>query len=337
MVRRLLIAGLLAAGAALGAGSAAQAGQPEVIARDGTAITFPEATLAAFDLAILQGADSLRVDVYQTFDGVLVIRTDRNLAATTNAASVLTPPGPIKGEPAPVGFPIDFTTYQDYARLTARQTIPGRDNSFDGMFSAPILEDLLVLVERRQSERRRTIGLLIVLHDTQVHAARGRPMEPRLISTLQKYGFAASPDVLIGSSEPSSFARLGGLQGRRVFVLGTPSSRPADAAQTGDRRSFADYATADGLRTVRNFADAVLVDVQDTLGGLGEGAPVPALVGNAKAAGLMLFVGGFADADNPVLPRRAAIAAYHRAFNLGADAVVTDEPARALAARRNGR
>lgn len=338
MFRRVLLAGLVALSPVAVTG-AAKADGVQIFARDGAAVTFPEGTLAAFDLAIAQGADGLRVDVYQTADGVQVIRTARNLALTTDAAGQITPAVPPKGEPPAVGNPVDLTFYADYARLTALQPIAGRSHDFDGMFPAPILEDLLVLVERRKIERRRKISLLLVLHDTQVHANRGKPMEPRLLATLQKYGLTGSPDVLIGTSEPSSFSRLGATGGNpRVFVLGTSTERPGDAAATGDRRSFGDYQTPEGLRTIRNFADAVLVDVQDVQGTYADGGAMPAttIVDDARAAGLQLFVGGFADAEDPVKPRREALAMYRRIIALGVDAIVTDEPARADAARRNG-
>lgn len=339
MLRHLLLAGLVALSPALAAG-AAKADGAQVFARDGSAVTFPEGTLAAFDLAIAQGADGLRIDVYQTADGVQVIRTARNLAENTDAASLLPAPAPLKGEAPPVGRPIDLTFYSDYARLTATQPIAGRSTAFDGMFPAPILEDALVLVERRKMERRRKISLLIVLHDTAIHAARGRPMEPRLLATLQKYRLTGSPDVMIGTSEPSSFARLGATGGNpRVFVLGPSTQRPGDAAQTGDRRTFGDYQAPDGLRAVRNFADAILVDVQDVQGTYADGGAMPAstIVDDARGAGLQLFVGGFADADDPVKPRREAIAMYRRIIDLGVDGIVTDEPARAVAARRGRR
>lgn len=335
MLRRVLLAGLVAVSPLLVAG-ATRAEGVQVFARDGAAVTFPEGTLAAFDLAIAQGADGLRVDVYQTADGVQVIRTARNLAENTDAASLLPAPTPVKGEAPAVGRPIDLTFYSDYARLTATQPIAGRSSAFDGMFPAPILEDLLVLVERRKMERRRRIALLIVLHDTAIHAARGRPMEPRLLATLQKYRLNGVSDVMIGTSEPSSFARLGATGGNpRVFVLGPSTQKPGDAAQTGDRRSFGDYQAPDGLRAVRNFADAILVDVQDVQGTYADGGAMPAstIVDDARAAGLQLFVGGFADADDPVKPRRDALAMYRRIMALGVDAIVTDEPARAVTAR----
>lgn len=338
---RRCFAGLLAAGIAACSGAGAQAASegplgPQVIARDGAAVTFPEATLAAFDLAIAQGADMLRADVYQTFDGVQVIRTRRNLADTTDIASLISSPAAIKGEPPPVGYPVDYTLYGDYARLTARQSIPGRTAEFDGMFSAPILEDLLVLVERRRMDKRRRIGLLLVLHDAEIHAARGRPMEPRVLATLQKYGLAGSPDVMIGTGDPSGFARLGATGGNpRIFVFGASTTRPADAARTGDSRTYGDFQTPRGLRAVREFADAILVDADDVQGTYPDGGVMPptTLVGDARAAGLQVYVGGFADDGDSILPRPAALAMYRRIFALGVNGIVTDEPARAIAAR----
>jgi len=340
MLRRLLTIGFLAAAPALGlAGVATAAERPAVIARDGSAVTFPEATLAALDLAILQGADSLRLDVYQTLDGVLVIRTARDLAATTNAASVLARPVGVKGEPPVVGFPVDLVPYSSYAQLTARQIVAGRDLRFDGMFPAPILEDAFALIARRQVDSRRAIGLLIVLHDTQLHAARGRPMEPRLVAAMQKYGLAGAPQIMIGAGEPTSLQRLAGPGNPRVFVLGPSTARPADSAVTKNSATFGDYQAPEGLRAIRGFADAVLIDFPDVRGYYPDGAAMPpsTIVADAKAAGLGLYVGGFADADDPLKPRREAVDTYARVFALGVDGIVTDEPARAIAARRHGR
>lgn len=338
MLRRLLTLGFLAVLPAAGLATGAAA-DPLVIARDGSAVTFPEATLAALDLAILQGADSLRLDVYQTFDGVLVIRTARDLAATTNAASVLPRLVAPRGQPEIVGWPVDQVRYADYASLTARQTIPGRPGGYDGMFPAPILEDALTLITRRQIDRNRQIGLVIVLHDAQIHAARNRAMEPRLIKALQKYNMLGAPQIMVGSDEPSSLQRLAGIGNRRVFVLGPSTARPDDAAVTGNRATFGDYQAPEGLRAVRAFADAVLVDFPDVQGYYADGGAMPpsTIVADARAAGLALYVGGFADADDPLKPRRAALDSYNRIFALGVDGIVTDEPARAIAARRHGR
>ncbi len=60
---------------------------PVVIAHRGGASSAPENTMAAFELAVHNGADRLETDVQETSDGTLVLFHDRSLARTTDVAS----------------------------------------------------------------------------------------------------------------------------------------------------------------------------------------------------------------------------------------------------------
>lgn len=60
--------------------------QPEVVAHRGASAHAPEHTLAAFDLALAQGADVLELDIRLTLDGEPVVLHDRSLARTTGIA-----------------------------------------------------------------------------------------------------------------------------------------------------------------------------------------------------------------------------------------------------------
>jgi glycerophosphoryl diester phosphodiesterase len=55
---------------------------PEVVAHRGASARAPEHTLAAYDLALAQGADALELDVRMTADGELVLLHDRTLRRT---------------------------------------------------------------------------------------------------------------------------------------------------------------------------------------------------------------------------------------------------------------
>ena len=58
----------------------------EVIAHRGASAYAPEHTLAAYDLAVAQGADTLELDVRATPDGELVVLHDRDLLRTAGVA-----------------------------------------------------------------------------------------------------------------------------------------------------------------------------------------------------------------------------------------------------------
>jgi len=58
--------------------------QPHIIAHRGASLLAPENTLAAFDLAIQQGADGCECDVRLTADGTLIVLHDELVDATTD-------------------------------------------------------------------------------------------------------------------------------------------------------------------------------------------------------------------------------------------------------------
>ena len=62
-----------------------------VIAHRGASAYAPENTLAAFELAVTQGADALELDVRLSRDGAPVVLHDHTLDRTTNLA------GPVRG------------------------------------------------------------------------------------------------------------------------------------------------------------------------------------------------------------------------------------------------
>ncbi|MFH1964196.1 MAG: glycerophosphodiester phosphodiesterase family protein, partial [Acidobacteriota bacterium] len=57
-----------------------------VVAHRGASAYAPEHTVAAYKLALLQGADYVEQDLHVTSDGFLVCRHDNTLERTTNVA-----------------------------------------------------------------------------------------------------------------------------------------------------------------------------------------------------------------------------------------------------------
>jgi len=63
--------------------------RPLVGAHRGASADAPENTLAAFDLAVEQGAELIELDVQRTWDGALVIQHDFSLGRTTTGAGLV--------------------------------------------------------------------------------------------------------------------------------------------------------------------------------------------------------------------------------------------------------
>jgi len=63
--------------------------KPLVIAHRGAAADAPENTLAAFELALAQGADAIEFDVHLSADGVPVVIHDMRLDRTTSGKGLL--------------------------------------------------------------------------------------------------------------------------------------------------------------------------------------------------------------------------------------------------------
>ena len=126
--------------------------RPIVIAHRGACGYRPEHTLAAYALAIAQGADFIEPDLVPTRDGVLVARHDNELSATTDVAG--------RGEFADRrcrkridGVDVDGWFTEDFSlaeirRLRARERLPAlRPESAreDGLHGVPTFAEVLAL------------------------------------------------------------------------------------------------------------------------------------------------------------------------------------------------
>jgi glycerophosphoryl diester phosphodiesterase len=65
------------------------AGHPFVVAHRGASVDYPEHTLAAYDLALKEGADGVECDVRLTSDGHLVCVHDRRVDRTSTGAGLV--------------------------------------------------------------------------------------------------------------------------------------------------------------------------------------------------------------------------------------------------------
>lgn len=139
--------------------------RPLVIAHRGASGERPEHTLAAYRLAIEQGADFIEPDLVVTRDGVLIARHENELSGTTDVAShpefaYRQASKRIDGEAISGWFSEDFTL-AEIRQLRARERLPQLrpDNvRYDGQEAIPTLAEILALV-REFEQVGRKVGI----------------------------------------------------------------------------------------------------------------------------------------------------------------------------------
>jgi len=329
---------------------------PVVIAHRGASGYLPEHTLAAYSMAILQGADFIELDLVATRDGHLIARHDNVLNLTTDVAE-----HPefqdrrseklVDGRTIDGWFSEDFTL-EEIHRLRAIERIPDirpANARFDGQFGIPTLEEAIEIVKSMQPTREQPIGLYIEIKHPEYFRSLGLEMETSLASTLRENGYSeANHDVLLQSFEIESLRRLRALTNLRLMQLLAGNGQPQDVVAAGGSKTYAEMATAPGLQEIAGYADGVgpektrylIPRDDDNRLLINEASDFVKL---AHAAGLFVHVYTFR-AENEFLPehyRRSTdrsefgdIAEEISVFlDLGIDGFFTDQPGIGVAAR----
>ena len=291
---------------ALVAASMASPSRPFLVAHRGASGYAPEHTIAAYTLALEQGADYVEQDLTITSDGVLVCLHDDTLERTTDVearfpdrAVVENGPG---GQPAKRWYANDFT-------LAELKTLDA-GSWFDARFGEariPTFEEAIALVKGRA-------GIFPELKSPARLNARGADVEQAVAGVLAKHGLTDAqvkgrPAVYLQSFEEKTVRRLATLLPAvpRTFLLGG-----MEAAR---------WLTADGLREVKTFATAIgparqLIEAR------------PAIVADAHAAGLAVVPYTFRQRPGSGDAGREAARADMRRFlvDYRVDGLFTDNP-----------
>jgi glycerophosphoryl diester phosphodiesterase len=336
-----------------------------VIGHRGASGYVPEHTLAAYHLALQQGADYIEPDLVATRDGVLVARHENEISATTDVATrpefaARRTRRRIDGMELEGWFTEDFTL-AELKGLRARERIPAlrpANTRFDGQFEIPTLEEILALVQGVEAQRARRaaqlgvptparIGIYPETKHPSYFTARGLPLEPPLLRTLARFGYEdAQAPVWLQSFEVGNLVALAAQTTLRRVQLIEESGAPYDAVSSGDVRTYAAMLEPAGLTDIARYAQAIgpakgLVIARRADEAL---AAPSALCRAAHAAGLQVHAWTFR-AENHFLPREfrrgadpaacgdleGEIGAYLAA---GIDGFFTDQSDRGLAARR---
>lgn len=316
-----------------------------VIGHRGASALRPEHTLAAYAKAIEDGADMIEPDLVSTRDGVLVARHENEISGTTDVAqhprfASRRTTKTIDGERATGWFTEDFTL-AELKTLRARERLPElRSTAFDGQFQIATLDEIIALTAEASAEYGRTIGLVPEIKHPSHFASLGLAMEDKLLAALRAHPHTRAAPVIIQSFEIANLRELHGKIGNYpnislLQLLGRAGDHPYDTVLSGAPHRYATMMTADGLREIATYADAVGPAYRD----LGPAHGRSRLVDDAHAAGLQVIVytfrpenyfldGGYHGDGGPAARHEAGSIAQIRAhLALSIDAFFTDDPA----------
>lgn len=296
---------------------------PIVIGHRGASGYVPEHTLTSYFIAMQDGADYVEPDLVMTQDGVLVARHENEIGGTTNVAehpefASRHTTKVIDGTSITGWFTEDFTL-AELKTLRARERIPDirpGNTRFDGQFEVPTFEEILSLVhgveEQRDTHARqlglpapRHIGVYPETKHPTYFAGIGLPMEKKLVSTLEHYGYKGRNGLAyIQSFEVGNLQALSKMTQLPLVQLIDASGAPYDFVVKHDPRTYADLITPAGLAEVAKYAQAIgpnkmLLIPRTADGKLGEPT---ALVANAHANHLLVHPWTFR-AENNFLPK----------------------------------
>nr|WP_298165199.1 glycerophosphodiester phosphodiesterase [uncultured Pseudomonas sp.] len=321
---------------------------PLIIAHRGASGYVPEHTLAAYALAILQGADYIEPDLVMSKDGHLVARHDNELGLTTDVAqhpefADRQRTQTIDGAPLTGWFSEDFTL-AELKTLRAIERIPQirpGNARLDNAFEVPTLQEIIDLVKSLQLSQQRTIGLYPETKHPSHFQQLGLGLEKTLVKLLRRNGYRdARAPVYIQSFEVENLKTLSRLTSIRLVQLLWVDGQPYDQQVLGTGLSYAQMGTPAGLRDIARYATGIgpeksLIIPRDAQGNL-DPANVSTLVADAHAAGLKVHPYTFR-AENTFLPAdlrssddpqaHGDIGAEVRAFlETGIDGLFIDQP-----------
>jgi glycerophosphoryl diester phosphodiesterase len=332
--------------------------EPLVIAHRGASGYRPEHTLAAYALGARLGADYVEPDLVRTKDGVLVARHENEISGTTDVASHpefadRRTTKVIDGVSLTGWFTEDFTL-AELKTLRAVERIPAlrpRNTRYDGFYEVPTFQEVIDLTRRLSKELGRPIGIYPETKHPSYFRAIGLPLEEPLVRTLERNGLDSSrAKVFVQSFEVGNLKMLDReLRVPLVQLLGARAQKPWDFTVSGDPRTYADMATAAGLRDIAEYADGVgpSKDYIVPRDAAGNSLPPTSFVRDAHRAGLLVHPYTFRNenifmplelrsSDDPAAYGDAG-AEYEQFFELGVDGLFSDNPDWAVRARGGGK
>lgn len=321
-------------------------GAISIIGHRGASGYRPEHTLQSYELAIEQGADYIEPDLVMTKDNVLIARHENEISETTDVAVKFPERKKTKsidGKEVTGWFTEDFTL-AEIKTLRAKERLPFRDQSFNGKFEVPTFDEVLALRERASKEKKRTIGVYPETKHPTYHASVGLKLAPAVVKALRarKLDQKTSP-VIVQSFELGALKEIrAALPVKVVFLMADPHEVPPDFQASGDKRTYAYFATHEGLKELKKSVDGIGPYKRYIVPEGKNGVLLPAtrLIEMAHDAGLVVHPYTFRSDERDLSKRYpakevngSAAAEYKQFFALGVDGVFSDFPDHAVKAR----
>ncbi|MFW5420149.1 glycerophosphodiester phosphodiesterase [Nocardiopsis sp. CNT-189] len=306
---------------------------PWVIAHRGASAYRPEHTMAAYRLALRQGADVIEPDLVPTSDGHLVARHENELSGTTDVAerpefADRRTTKVIDGKEVTGWFSEDFTL-KELRTLRAVERIPDirpRNTRYDGKYKVPTWEEVVSFWKKADRHPKYAgVKLIPELKHGAYFDSIGLDTERILADSLAGHGLDGEDSpVIVQSFEPGSAREVDSLVGNPVVQLISPSQP--------------ELTTPEGLDGVAGYADAIGPDMRLVLP-IGEdglpGEPTP-LVGDAHDRDLLVtpytlrsenafLPEGYRKGDDPAA-YGDHLSYYTEVLETGVDGVFSDSP-----------
>jgi len=209
---------------------------PLILAHRGASGDRPEHTLAAYRLAILQGADVIEPDLVLSKDGVLVCRHENEISGTTDVA--LRPAfadrkarKSIDGEWVEGWFTEDFTL-EELKSLRCRERLPelrAANTAFDGQESMPTFAEMIALVQSESRRLGREIGIYPETKHPSYFRELGLDFTAPLLDALTKAGWnSRAAPVFVQSFEVGNLKRISQLSDVKLIQLLAAEGGPWD-------------------------------------------------------------------------------------------------------------
>lgn len=323
----------------------------------------------------------IRTPILRALSAVLVAAAGLGLLASPAPADSARDSAPLViGHRGAPGYLPDHTleSYALAIALGADFFEPDLIATKDGhLIAIPTLDEVIALATRKSKETGRTIGIYPETKHPTYHQSIGLPLEGKLVQALRRAGWdSRDAPVFIQSFEQSNLKELRRMTRVRLVQLmdandvlpdGTlefkaPFDRPFDWTASGDprllARTFGFFATDDGLREVRTYADGIgpwkryivsakarALNPDGTVADFnGDGVvnetdlallPAPDLIRRAHAKGLLVHTWTFRNEQRRLVSNYVGdpVNEYLQFYQLGIDGVFSDFSDTAVASR----
>ncbi|WP_173912679.1 glycerophosphodiester phosphodiesterase [Acinetobacter sp. Marseille-Q1618] len=244
-----------------------------IVGHRGASALRPEHTLASYQKAIDDGADFIEPDLVSTKDGVLVARHENEIGGTSNVSTLAQfadrqKTKIVDGTSHTGWFTEDFTL-AELNQIKARERIPKErpaNTQYNDQFAIPTLEQIIELADAHYKKTGKIIGLYIETKHPTYFQKQNLAMEDTLLKTLAKYEYTRDiAPIYLQSFEVSNLKYLKdqlslhkSLKHAKIIQLyDGKDMQPADFVEQKNTIKYADMATAQGLKTVAEYADGV--------------------------------------------------------------------------------